>query len=130
MFWSNTIECDRRKLSCDIYSIEPYKEKFKKLLLIPDQVYNTDKSGLFWLLLLKKTSVYREEANAPGWKIAKDGTTFMPWSNVSDTHKLSLLDISKSKNPRTFKNINLPVDYKNQSKDWISSNICTFSWNN
>lgn len=43
------------KLSCDIDAVEPYKEKFKKVIeemaLTPDQVYNADESGLFWRLL-------------------------------------------------------------------------------
>ncbi|XP_050545073.1 jerky protein homolog-like [Daktulosphaira vitifoliae] len=115
------------KLSCDVNSVEPYKEKFQKVIqelsLTPDQVYNADESGLFWRLLPKKTFVHREESNAPGRKIAKDRITFMPCSNASGTHKLNLLVIGKAKNPRAFKNVKIPVDYKNQSKAWMTKSV-------
>jgi hypothetical protein len=104
-----------------------HTKKFQKVIqelsLTPDQVYNADESGLFWRLLPKKTFVYREESNVPGRKIAKDRITFMPCSNVIGTHKLNLFVISKAKNPRAFKNLNLPVDYKNQSKAWMIKSV-------
>jgi hypothetical protein len=78
---------------------------------------------LFWRLLSKKTFVHREELNAPGRKIAKDRITFMPCSNANGTHKLNLLVIGKAKNPRAFINVNHPVDYKNQSKAWMTNSV-------
>jgi hypothetical protein len=95
----------------------------QELSLTPDQVYNADESGLFWRLLLKKTFVHRKESNAPGRKIAKDGITFMTCSNASGTNKLNLLVIGKEKSPRAFKNVNFSVDYKNQSKAWMTKSI-------
>lgn len=91
--------------------------------LTPDQVYNADESGLFWRLLPKKTFVHRAEASAPGRKLAKDRITFMPCSNASGTHKLQMLVIGKSKKPRVFKNVNLPVEYTNQTKGWMTKTL-------
>uniref|UniRef100_A0A2H8TNS6 Jerky-like n=1 Tax=Melanaphis sacchari TaxID=742174 RepID=A0A2H8TNS6_9HEMI len=115
------------KLSCDVNSVEPYKEKFQKVIqelsLTPDQVYIADESGFLLHLLPKKTFVHHEELNAPGRKIIKDRITFMPCSNASGTHKLNLLVVGKPKNPRAFKNVSLPVDYKNQNKAWMTKSI-------
>jgi hypothetical protein len=70
----------------------------------------------FGVFYRKKTFIHREESNAPGRKIAKDRITFMPCSNASGTHKFNLLVIGKAKNPRTFKNVSLPVITKIKAK--------------
>lgn len=115
------------KLSCDVAAVDPYKEKFKEIIneleLTPDQIYNADESGLFYRLLPKKTFVHRAEASAPGRKLAKDRITFMPCANASGEHKLKLLVIGTAKNPRAFKNVNLPVDYKNAGKGWMTQTV-------
>lgn len=115
------------KLSCDIDSVEPFMQEFKQVIdemgLTPDQVYNADESGLFWRLLPHKTFVHRAEASAPGRKLAKDRVTFMPCSNASGTHKVKMLVIGKAMNPRAFKNVNLPVDYKAQNKGWMTKSV-------
>lgn len=117
------------KLSCDVEAVAPFVEKFKQTVeemdLGPDQIYNADESGLFWRLLPKKTFVHRAEASAPGRKLAKDRITFMPCANASGNHKLELLVIGKSKHPRAFKNVNLPVLYRNQTKGWMTKIIFT-----
>lgn len=117
------------RLSCDVEAVEPFVQKFKTIVeemaLGPDQIYNADESGLFWRLLPKKSFVHREEVSAPGRKLAKDRITFMPCANASGTHKLQLLVIGKSKQPRAFKNVNLPVLYKNQTKGWMTKALFT-----
>lgn len=52
--------------------------------------------------------------------MSKDRVTIMPCANASGTHKLKLLFIGKPKNPRAFKNGNIPLVYKNQNKAWVS----------
>lgn len=125
MVWDYWVWREKNCHKPDVDNVEPYKEKFKKVIqelsLTPDQVYNADESGLFWRLLPKKIFVHREDA--PGRKIAKDRITIMPCSNASGTHKWNLLVIGKAKNPRAFKNLNLPVDYKNQSKAWMTKSV-------
>lgn len=115
------------KLSSNESAVQPFIEHFKnkveELGLLPDQIYNADESGLFWRLLPNKTFVSAEEASAPGRKVSKDRITFMPCSNATGTHKLDLLVIGKAKNPRAFKNICLPVCYKNQIKSWVTREV-------
>ena len=50
------------KLSADKSAVEPFRQKFldkiKQMNLVPDQVYNTDESGLFYRVLPNKTLVH------------------------------------------------------------------------
>lgn len=50
------------KLSRDIDSVEPYKEKIKNIIqelsLTLDQVYNADESDLFWCFKKKKNILF------------------------------------------------------------------------
>lgn len=115
------------KLSSDVGAVDPFvkkfQEKIKELGLVPDQVYNADESGLFWKLLPQKTFVHSSEKSAPGRKLFKNRITFMPCANANGTHKLDLLTVGKAKNPRAFKNVNLPVVYKNQPKSWVTREV-------
>uniref|UniRef100_A0A2A4K1H2 HTH CENPB-type domain-containing protein n=1 Tax=Heliothis virescens TaxID=7102 RepID=A0A2A4K1H2_HELVI len=113
------------KVSSDESAVQPFiqhfKNKVEELGLLPDQIYNADESGLFWRLLPNKIS--SKEASAPGCKVGKDRITFMPCSNATGTHKLELLVIGKAKNPRAFRNICLPVCFKNQDKSWVTREV-------
>ncbi|XP_054277972.1 jerky protein homolog-like [Macrosteles quadrilineatus] len=84
------------RLSCDVAAAEPFIEKFKEIVdemdLGPDQIYNADESGLFWRLLPKQTFVHREEASAPGRKLAKDRL----WPSLD-----LLEDYRRQSNPQT-----------------------------
>lgn len=115
------------KLSSNESAVQPFiqhfKDKVEELGLLPDQIYNADESSLFWRLLPNKTFVSSKELSAPGRKVSKDRITFMPCSNTTGTHKLDLLVIGKAKNPRAFKNICLPVCYKNQFKSWVTREV-------
>ncbi|XP_013167850.1 PREDICTED: jerky protein homolog-like [Papilio xuthus] len=97
--------------------IQHFKNKVEELGLLPDQIYNADESGLFWRLLPNKA----KEASAD--QVSKDRITFMPCSNATGTHKLDLLVIGEEKTPRAFKNICLPVCYKNQIRSWVTREI-------
>ncbi|XP_066259457.1 jerky protein homolog-like [Euwallacea similis] len=82
------------------------------------RVYNADETGLFWKSLQSKTFAMDTERFAPGHKSSKERLTLMPCSNASGTHKLKLLYIGKSKNPRSFRGTEartLPATYQNQS---------------
>lgn len=115
------------KLSSDVSAVEPFKEKFlnavNEMGLTEEQIYNADESALFWRTLPTTTWVHSEENSAPGRKISKDRFTFMPCANAAGTHKLPLLVIGKSKNPRAFKNFELPVVYKSTKKGWMSTSV-------
>ncbi|XP_049315826.1 tigger transposable element-derived protein 2-like [Bactrocera dorsalis] len=68
---------------------------------------------------------HAQEKYASGRKISKDRVTFMPCCNASGTHKLRLLVIGKSINPRSFKNCNVPLTYKATKKGWMSTFLFT-----
>ena len=83
-------------------------EKFQKLLndlhLIAEQVYNADESCLVYKNLNKKTHVHHGEKGAPGRKNQKERVTIMPFANATGNHKLPLMLIGKSRQPRCFNN--------------------------
>ena len=61
-------------------------------------------------------------------KKQKDMVTLMACSNATGKHKLPLVCIGKSRNPRCFKNINkdaLPVRYYAQRSAWMDCSIFT-----
>ncbi|XP_050294297.1 jerky protein homolog-like [Anthonomus grandis grandis] len=119
------------KLSSDVSAIVPFQEKFlavvNEMKLSRDQVYNADESAAFWRALPDTTWVHSQEQSAPGRKISKDRVTFMPCCNAAGTHKLPLLVLGKSANPRAFKNATLPVKYKATSKGWMTRTLF-FEW--
>lgn len=116
------------KLSNKTHLVDPFVEKFKKTIeelgLTRNQIYNADESGLFFRLLPDKTLVSAKEASAPGRKTSKERVTFLPCTNATGLHKLKLMVIGKSANPRAFKNFcNNPVLYKSSKNAWMTSSI-------
>lgn len=115
------------KLSSDLESIEPFKQQFFEVVdergLSIDQLYNADESGLFFKILPNYTLVHSKETSATGHKVAKDRITFMPCANASGSNKLPMLMIGKSKKPRAFKNIQLPLQYDASKNAWMTRNI-------
>lgn len=124
------------KLSADGTEVQSFIEtlisKIDEMDLTLDDIYNCDESGLFYKVLPGKTLVREDEKNAPGGKMQKERITFMPCVNASGTHKLPLQFIGKSKNPRCFRNKDLPeqayyVSSKNAwqteylFKDWFEN---------
>ena len=89
-----------------------------------EQLYNCDETGLQYRMLPDKTLACRHEKGAADMKKQKDRVTLMACSNATGKHKLPLVCIGKSRNPRCFKNINkdaLPVRYYAQrSAGWIA----------
>ena len=89
-------------------------------------MYNCDETGLYYRMLPAKTLASRYEKRAEGMKKQKDRVTLMACSNATGNHKLPLVLIGKSANPRCFKNINkdaLPVKYCAQKSAWMNSSI-------
>ena len=93
-----------------------------------EQLYNCDETGLQYRMLPDKTLACRHEKGAAGMKKQKDRVTLMACSNTTGKHKLPLVCIGKSRNPRCFKNINkdaLPVRYYAQRSAWMDCSIFT-----
>ncbi|XP_023214516.1 jerky protein homolog-like [Centruroides sculpturatus] len=116
------------KLSADTEIAEQLKEFFKNMI---DQkvykkanIYNADETGLYWKKMPTKSVISKNEMSAPGFKASKSRVTVMVCGNATGTHRLPLLIIGKSKNPRCFKGIKqLPVIYKNQKNSWMDTSI-------
>jgi len=117
-------------LSGDNISAEKFKKEFEEFIkqeqLTAEQIYNADESGLFYRMLPSKTLASKLEDSAKGYKKGKDRLTIMACSNASGNHKLPLVIIGKSKNPRALKNVKrttLPVVYCSQKSAWMVSDI-------
>lgn len=120
------LDLSGEKLSADPKAAENFIEKFKNLAdsYDPDFLYNADETGLVWKALPKTTLASKRESNAPGHKVSKDRITVLNCANSTGTHKIPLLLIGKSKNPRAFKNVQkLPLCYKNQPKAWMTAGL-------
>ena len=107
--------------------IKSLSTKISELGLTPEQVYNADETGLNCHQLLTKTFVIRDEKKVSGRRLLNERITLMVCSNGAGSHKLKLLVVGQSKNPRAFKNTkieNLPVVYMNQSQAWMTQEIC------
>ena len=121
------IEIHGEKLSADAPAAVSFSENLKKHLednkYDLDFVYNADKTGLYWKTLPSKSLVSRKEAAAPGYKMSKDRVTVMVCANATGTHRIPLLMIGKSKNPRCFKNVKLPLIYTSQKNAWMNSDL-------
>jgi hypothetical protein len=57
---------------------------------VPDQIYNSDETGLNYKMLPQKTLASNQEKSASGIKIAKERVTVAACSNASGRHKLLL----------------------------------------
>ena len=108
-------------LSSDVVGVEKFKKDFEKFVLseelTPDQVYNAGKTRLFYRMVPNKTLASKVEDSAKGYKKSKDRLTAMACRNESGSHKLPLVIVGKSKNPRALKNVSsntLPVVYRSQ----------------
>lgn len=112
--------------------LQKFKLKFHAIMqtrgLTAEQVYNCDETGLNFRMLPSKTLVSKQEKSAPRFKKRKERVTVMACSNALGNHKMELVVIGKSKNPRAFKNIrkqksSLPVYYTNQRSAWMNAQI-------
>lgn len=114
-------------LSSDSKSIGGFLERFHEEIqnreLTAQMIYNADESGLFYKMLPSESLVGPNEKNAPGRKIIKLRVTFMPCCNVMGDHKLQMVIIGNSRNPRAFKNIKVPVAYFASKNAWMTRDL-------
>ena len=86
----------------------------------PDQIYNADETGLFWLLLPDNYLGFIGE-KYHGTKQPKSRVTVLVASNMDGSDKLPMFVIGKSQKPRAFKNVKVPVEYVANKKAWMTS---------
>lgn len=99
--------------SAPLEDLDAMRDKLRQTLkdYDPENIFNCDKTGLFW-----KMKPSRTISNGPvsGTKQSKDCVTVLLTCNSTGNEKLPALFIHKYENPRVLKNINkktLPVDY-------------------
>ncbi|XP_050338865.1 jerky protein homolog-like [Bactrocera neohumeralis] len=121
------LEIQGKKLSANVASANSFVDELKEFLDEKeydfDFVYNADETGLNWKALPSRSLASHRENAAPGHKVSKDRVTVMVCANANGTHRLPLLLIGKSKNPRCFKNVKIPLTYANQKKAWMNTDI-------
>ena len=104
-----------------------WEQRLRRLLdqYIPNDIYNADDTGVFYILLPDKTLEYKK-VDCHGGKKSKERLTALVCANMSGNDKLPLLIIGKSANPRCFKNKKtLPTPYTSNKKAWMTSEIFT-----
>ena len=89
------------------WCVKSLKGKIEERQLCPEQIYNADKTGVYWNAMPRKTLVAALESAVPCWKEPKDRVTVLVCSNATGTHKLKLLLIMKYGNPRCLKLLGL-----------------------
>lgn len=109
---------------------EEFIKKIGKIIkeedLTADALYNADETGLFYKMLPSKTLAAKNEKQARGYKQQKQRVTLMACCNANGSHKLPLMVIGKSQNPRCFRHSDrntLPVQYSAQKKAWMDRKI-------
>ncbi|XP_054155943.1 tigger transposable element-derived protein 4-like [Oppia nitens] len=88
-----------------------------------EDIYNGDELGLFWRITPSKSYVIKGQTFKNGKK-SKERVSVFVCSNSTGTHKLKMIVIGKSKEPRSFRgNKSMPVIYRNNTKSWMTSEI-------
>jgi len=70
---------------------------------IPQQVFNCDKTSLFWKKMPRRTYISEEEKALPGHKPMKERLTLSLCGNASGDFKIKPLLVYHSENLRVFK---------------------------
>lgn len=92
--------------------VDEFAELAAKENLFPEQVYNTDEPVLFWHCISWKSLVQDIEVAPIGDKDSKDSVAVLSCWNTAGIHKIKLMVIGKSVNPRAFKGVKiLPFIY-------------------
>ncbi|XP_032090728.1 tigger transposable element-derived protein 1-like isoform X2 [Thamnophis elegans] len=89
---------------------------------LPEQIFNVDKTRLFWKKMPERTYLHQEAQATPGYKAFKDRITLLLGGNVAG-FKLKPFLIHKSEDPPVCENISqetLPVYYQSDQKAWMT----------
>ena len=109
--------------SVDLTTVEEFRSTVIKSLLeeyAPDNVFNGDEGGLQYAVTAKKTLAFKGEA-CHGKKQPKQRITLLFCANMTGTEKKRLMAIGKFLNPRCMKNIRRPLNYKANTKAWMTA---------
>ena len=98
--------------SVDVEIVQEWKEgKLKEILFAyrHDDIYNADETGFVWLLLPDNSLGFIGVLHHGGMQPISRIIVLVD-ANMSGTDELSLIVIGKSKNPRAFRNVTVPVE--------------------
>ncbi|XP_034958419.2 tigger transposable element-derived protein 1-like [Zootoca vivipara] len=113
----------------DVPAAEKFAPEFLQVVAeqgyLPQQVFNCDKTRLFWKRMPKRTFLTQEEAKLPGHKPMKDHLTLLFCANASGDLKIKPMLVYQSENPRAFKKHKidkgkLRVLWRSNSKAWVT----------
>ena len=109
---------------------QQYPHKFAEIIAekcyTPDQVFNADESVLLWKKMPERTFLAKHNKSASGHKVAKDRITILFCGNASGDYIIKPSVIYKTKQPRSFKGINihnLPVYWNAYKKAWVTTTL-------
>ena len=88
----------------------------------PFEIYNADETSLFWKLF-SENSLGFVKKTYHGTKQPKTRITVLVGANMDGSDKLPLFVIGKSKRPRAFKNVTVPVKYTANKKTWMTEEL-------
>ncbi|XP_003748676.1 jerky protein homolog-like [Galendromus occidentalis] len=121
------LEVQGESLSSDAEAAGQFVIKFRAALNIgtfdPEFIYNGDETGLYYRALPSRSLAARNERSAPGRKASKDRVTVMTCANATGNHRIPILLIGRSQNPRCFRGASIPLVYRAQRKSWMSRDI-------
>ena len=91
-----------------------------------EYVYNIDKTGLFFRLLLKYTLLipFEDVSSTRGKKKAKERVSLIVCANATGTHKIPCTLIRKPKFLACIKSREWPVKYISMNKAWMDVSTC------
>nr|XP_020665086.1 tigger transposable element-derived protein 1 [Pogona vitticeps]XP_020665087.1 tigger transposable element-derived protein 1 [Pogona vitticeps] len=110
--------------SLDIDAAEKFVDQFDKIIeegrYHPEQIFNVDKTELFWKKMPGRSYIYKEDETMPGFKAFNDRVTLLLGGNVAG-FKLKPFLIYCSENPHALMQVNkvnntLPVYYRSNKK--------------
>lgn len=111
-------------MSADGEAAVSFTEKFQDILLTYEErdIYNADESELYWRALPTKSIVLKDEKQPADFKQSKDRVTIMVCANAAGCHRIPLLMIGKSKNPRCFAK-KTPENYYADKSAWMQTQL-------
>ncbi|XP_060788774.1 tigger transposable element-derived protein 4-like [Neoarius graeffei] len=88
-----------------------------------EDIYNADKTGLFYMMLPENALGFTGET-VHGGKQKKTRITLLVTANMGGSDKLPMFVIGKSQKPRAFKGCRqIPLEYTANKKAWMTSHL-------
>ncbi|CAM5145707.1 unnamed protein product [Natator depressus] len=117
--------------SADIKACDEYPLKLQEIIIeggcAPEQIYNTDETGLCYHMLPDRTLPSRTEEQKPeGFKVIKERVRILFCLNKTSSHKFKPLCIGKSRSPKAFHHNNmdsLSFIYHHSKNAWMTLDI-------